>query len=335
MATRNTEKGAAVDAYLKTCKKVGQWKSKAAREIFKQYPGLFSSVESARNVLRYRTEAKGKYSRGSTNFLPDNTQIDVPAFVTNKHKYVSHRIKESGLLIISDTHIPYGDKEAIRAMLTWARDMKERIGRIILNGDSIDFKRISHWRHDPLDIRVLDEITIFQEFLALLRKLFPNVPIDMREGNHEFRWQDYLFRKAEELSELEEIQLDRVLQLAKYGVNWVPNKITVKFGKLNILHGHEYGRSIFSPVNPARGLFNRGMGANAICGHFHRTSEHIWVNLDEETKGTWSIGCLCDLYPDYAPKPFNVWNHGFAFVEQNDEGDFEVHNKIIIDGKVT
>ena len=38
----------------------------------------------------------------------------------------------------------------------------------------------------------------------------------------------------------------------------------------------------------------------------------------------WSTGCLCNLRPEYAK--FNRWNHGFAFVDIDKSGEFEVHN---------
>jgi hypothetical protein len=38
--------------------------------------------------------------------------------------------------------------------------------------------------------------------------------------------------------------------------------------------------------------------------------------------GSWAVGCLCNLYPQYNPS--NNWNNGFAIVD----------NKMIIDGKI-
>ena len=39
-----------------------------------------------------------------------------------------------------------------------------------------------------------------------------------------------------------------------------------------------------------------------------------------------------DMNPDYAI--INNWNHGFAVIEYEDNGDFTVFNKKIINGKV-
>jgi hypothetical protein len=47
-----------------------------------------------------------------------------------------------------------------------------------------------------------------------------------------------------------------------------------------------------------------------------------------------SIGCLCQLTPKYRPFAYTKWNHGFAIVEIDGDGSFEVNNYRIIKGKV-
>ena len=54
---------------------------------------------------------------------------------------------------------------------------------------------------------------------------------------------------------------------------------TLKLGALNLVHGHEFGGSIFSPVNIARGLFLPGK-VSAMQGHNHQTSEHTESNMN-------------------------------------------------------
>jgi len=41
---------------------------------------------------------------------------------------------------------------------------------------------------------------------------------------------------------------------------------------------------------------------------------------------------LCELHPLYMP--INKWSHGFAIQTTMPDGDFEVDNKKIIDGRV-
>ena len=85
-----------------------------------------------------------------------------------------------------------------------------------------------------------------------------------------------------------------------------------------------------SPVNPARGLFLKGYEC-AIESHYHRTSEHTEPTLLDKVITTWSLGCLCDLHPDYAP--LNKWNHGFGLLYIDDKG-WKFVNKRIVQGEV-
>ena len=101
-------------------------------------------------------------------------------------------------------------------------------------------------------------------------------------------------------------------------------------GALTLLHGHELQGGISAPVNIARGLFLRAK-ACAIQGHNHQTSEHSEVDVRRKLVTTWSLGCLCQLHPEYAR--YNKWNHGFAFLDLED-GDFTIRNKRILDGRV-
>ena len=105
-----------------------------------------------------------------------------------------------------------------------------------------------------------------------------------------------------------------------------------RLGKLPVYHGHELPQGMSSPVNPARGLWMR-VQESLICGHWHRTSEHTEsTGLEKRLSSCWSLGCLCDLSPDYAI--VNRWNHGFAVVDVEADGNYEVHNHKIIKGKV-
>ncbi len=110
----------------------------------------------------------------------------------------------------------------------------------------------------------------------------------------------------------------------------IKDKRIMKAGDLNILHGHEFGGSVFSPVNIARGLFLKGK-VSAMQGHNHQSSSHSESNMNGEITTTWSLGCLCELHPAYLP--INKWNHGFAIVEIDGQ-NFEVRNKNIHKGKV-
>jgi hypothetical protein len=187
-----------------------------------------------------------------------------------------------------------------------------------------------------------DEIQMARDFFEWLRVIFPEpIPIIYKLGNHEERWEHYLYQKAGEFVALLEegsniTGLDKFLHLDRFKVIPIQGRQKMALGKLKVVHGHEFGRSVFSPVNPARGLFNRAK-YSAVIGHHHQSSSHSEGTLDGSQIVCYSIGCLCHLSPDYMPFGELKWNHGFAIVEVNQEsGEFDFSNyKILKSGKVT
>ena len=102
-------------------------------------------------------------------------------------------------------------------------------------------------------------------------------------------------------------------------------------GKLPILHGHEKGAGFAAPVNQARGAFLR-LHHTVLEGHGHRTSAHCEPDMFGKECFTWSTGCLAELRPEYSR--FAKYNHGFATVDVEPSGEFQVLNLRIVDGKV-
>ena len=64
----------------------------------------------------------------------------------------------------------------------------------------------------------------------------------------------------------------------------------------------------------------------------HKTQSGLKTNIDNSVTGTWAVGCLCELNPDYLP--FNEWNLGFAHITIDKDGNFTVDNKQVIGGKI-
>ena len=138
--------------------------------------------------------------------------------------------------------------------------------------------------------------------------------------------------KAYEIFDDEYFHLEQRLRLSEEGVRIIDDKTLVKAGKLAITHGHHVMRGFFSPVNSARGAWMKAK-QSVIIGHVHKVSSHTENNLDGDTFGTWSTGCLCELRPDYSPLVAN-YQTGFAHVLIDGTGDFTVRNHRIINGKL-
>ncbi len=243
--------------------------------------------------------------------------------------YETFRIDGTGRwLILCDVHLPFHDKRTIETAVEEAK--RKGIVGIVLNGDTIDCYQLSTHSKDPNLAKFRDEVDCARRFLEWLRSQFPVARIIYKEGNHEFRLSRYLQDKAKELADLPGLDLPTLLQFDKYGVEWVADKRVIELGKLNLVHGHEFRGG--GGVNPARWLFLRSV-STAMCGHFHRTSEHHESALDRRLYGVWSVGCACYLYPQYDPQ--NKWNHGFAFVEVLNAKEFHVENRrLLLDGRL-
>jgi hypothetical protein len=213
------------------------------------------------------------------------------------------------------------------AMLQHAHDAKIR--QLYLNGDICDFYQASQWMRDPRQRNMQDEINVLHEILDMLKPRFDVIAYKI--GNHEYRLTRKLFSSVPELAVLNQFSVDKVLDLKSRNIDIIKDKQRAKFGGLSVWHGHELQKGLTVPVNIARGVWLR-TNERGLCSHYHRTSTHVEVaGVGEHTYTCYSIGCMCDLSPDYAP--VNKWNHGFAVIDVTGKS-YQVSNYVIDRGKV-
>lgn len=307
-----------------------------ARLVHEKYPHEFETIEKARSSLRYLRGNIGNKNRqklvskehvrkaGSTKtvVLPKGIkQVRKSKRITQKGKY----------LVLSDLHVPYHDERAIEAALKAGKDAGCK--NLVLNGDFLDFYKLSRWDQNPKARNPDSELKTGAEVLQYLSDSFPKQGIRVfKVGNHEARYHSYLYQRAPALVGIEPFELENVLPLKKDSWQFVESKQEYSLGKLPMLHGHELPRGLTDPVNIGRGVYLRVAGT-AMVGHWHRTSTHVeTTGLGLRLVPCYSIGCLCDLKPEYAT--INRWNHGFAIVTVGERGKYQVENMIIHDGEV-
>lgn len=307
--------------------------------MYRENPEVWISREAARSSIRYYRGANGQEHRERIKRSAESEHLREPVAPGNPFGDIPDpiepgesepvRLKAKKTLIIADAHIPYHDKGALMTALE--RGYNEGVDAVIINGDFADFFSISSWQTDPRKRNLAHELQAIKGTLRIIREGFPGKQIWYKIGNHEERWESYLFAKAPELLGIEEFELAKILGCKDFNIRMFGRKQHIRLGDLNVVHGHEFGQSAYSPVNAARGYHLRAL-ASTIGGHFHHTSEHIWKDINGLIQGTWSLGCLCDLKPDY--RPHNKWNHGFAIVSQEDDAFYGVRNYKIIGGRV-
>ena len=244
-----------------------------------------------------------------------------------------YKLERVGLLF--DVHAPYHDKVAYYTALDYLKGLKPKVTKLVLAGDYCDNYKISFWKSDPNRMEYEEEVNFVADMLKELRKMFYRIPIDYLEGNHEERLFRYLRDKAPDL--LFRNKIEDVLDLKRRNINYISNidrmcagKEPYKLGKLYVLHGHEKKVSM-NAINLAR-LFYLKCKCNVIAGHHHREDHTLVKKLDGSYEGAWTVGTLGKLSERYAP--INDWTHGFAYVDVFKDNWFEVHNKIIISGRV-
>lgn len=300
-------------------------KRSIAKNLRALHPVVFTSVEQARTIVRYITGQTGARSRklvaDKSQFAKAGKQSDSKVVIPKGATEFQEPIEIKGpckALIINDLHIPYHDERATEAAINYG--IKHGCDTLYINGDFGDHYQISRFDKDPECRDLATEIDIQEQVLDVLGPLFKRKYLKC--GNHDERWEKYLFQNAPALGRIAKLRLPKILELERRGYQWVDSKQWAVLGMLPLFHGHElFGGS---SVNPARGAYMK-VTNTIVVGHHHRTSQHVEPqSLTQEQIVAWSVGCLCDMRPRYAT--VNKWNLGFAVCDVAADGQFELAN---------
>ncbi len=298
-----------------------------ARLLKQDYPLVYISVECARsNVRGYRgaNGVRNREYRKKYGIYPS----PIPEPIRIKYEpYQLPRVNNNCLLLF-DLHMPFHDKLAVETAIQYGAEHK--VNTILLMGDIIDFYEQSRFLKEPGLTTFREERENFWQLIDHINEKIPGAQIFWYEGNHEKRWKTYMKVHAVEIFSTPDFTIPELFNLRELGITWIENSEYIKAGKLNILHGHEYGGG-GSSVNPARWLFLRTKD-NAIMGHRHQISTHAGKDIGGTVTSCWSVGCLCQMNPEYAR--LNEWQQGFAHCHIFPDGTFVFKNKTIINGEV-
>jgi predicted phosphodiesterase len=310
-----------------------------ARIMLADLPEVFNNIETPRAYLRALEKKSSTVAR-----VKDEVYEQIPDFAKKPRPLNPYSLPKSyekaqanykwpkaasEVLLISDLHVPYHSIGAITAALDYAKT--NGITGILILGDFLDNHNVSRFEKDPTKRSVIQELNAGRVFLEQLRANFPDAHIAWAYGNHDVRYEHYLRRQAPELFEDPYYHLHQRLGLADLNIEWINDRVVIKLGKLNAAHGHHVVRGVFAPVNPARGAYMKAKD-NIVIGHLHNPSHHTEVSMGGRMVGAWSLGCLCQLRPDYSPMTGNA-QHGFAHVTIEDGGGFLFRNFKVIEKK--
>lgn len=308
-----------------------------AQIMYQQCPLVFNNLESARSTLRYIEGKTGKRDRKivtNTPYYMEKPRAINPyglptSYASVRKPYILPK-NITNILVLSDIHIPYHDIKALTAALDYGKE--NNVDCVFINGDLIDFHRISRHETDLRKRSTKEEFEATDVFLQKLRDEFPKVEIFWLKGNHCIRWEKYLQHKATEIWDDSYFLLEERLKLNQKKITLISDKRLVLAGKLLITHGHILVKS--GGVKPAKKAYEKA-GQSVLMGHLHtrdyyRKNNAVRTEMDE----AWVTGCLCEQSPDY--NPINDGQHGFAHIKiVNKNGDFLVHNYEVANGKIS
>jgi predicted phosphodiesterase len=210
-------------------------------------------------------------------------------------------------IVLSDLHIPFQDEKAVELVFRFIRDFNPEY--VFLDGDVLDCFEISRF-NQPIDLgkHLKDELAETRLFFTRLRGILPDAKIIYIEGNHEKRFNKYIWEQAEELWGLDGLSIQEQLRLKDFKIDYidsVSNEAWYKYGHLYIGH---FGKCNKHGGYTAKSLLD-DKGVSLIQGHTHRLAEIHRRLLDKEIVGI-ENGCLCNLTPFYINNP--NWQLGFT-----------------------
>jgi len=304
---------------------------KLARIVYNDHKLLYKDTEDVRAIIRYiegkRGKSLAKSAKGmNSDFFTDARPVNpynLPKSDEDKYEpVVISGFKRIGIL--SDVHIPYHNLEALETAFDGLRDVIGPEDAILLNGDIIDCHRLSRWAKDPKKRDFKAEVDMLKQFFESLAKTF-GCRIIYKLGNHEDRYQRFLYEKASEIAGIEDFEFSNIIRAREHNIQMVEASRFMQFGGIIGIHGHEFMGSGSGDLI-ARSLYQKGT-VNAFQGHNHRTDNYIRRNpFTGEVTATYSIGCMSELHPAYNVLQKHPWNYGYAWMEL--DGDkFIFHNK--------
>lgn len=308
-----------------------------AAVIYSDHKGFFDGPEQIRGLIRYYRGAQGDrlrkqlktvdfkdvIKRKSTSFVQPET------WAKEKRVYtLPTGLKNIGFC--SDHQYPFQDNKAID--VCYNHFAKSGVDSILINGDFADFYAASDFEKDPKERDFVEEREAVMEGLIYLKKSFPNIPIYYNlDANHEARWSRWMRTKSPLIYKLELFEIEDLLYLSDIGIIPIRNYDHLKIGKLACVHGDTVFRKGSGNL-PSKKMADK-FKVSTIASHVHRTTEYTFKNLYGEMSACWTVGMLAHPNMEYC-KHVDEYNQGFARIEKDASGYFEVHNHRIIDYKV-
>jgi hypothetical protein len=256
---------------------------------------------NVRAVLARRRRLEGRLGRAILSPIAPGS---VSVKITDFPEHVSLKVRDGVVLIGSDLHIWPGERStAIRAFIKLIRKLKPQV--VILNGDVLDFPRISRhapigWEKNPAPAA---EIEAAQDILHDIEQAAgPGIKKVWPLGNHDARFESQIAQHNPEYANVKGIHLsDHFPNWEKCWLALINEDVAVK---------HRFKSGIHAPHNNT--LWS---GRTFVTGHLH--SQKVMPITDYNgTRYGVDTGCMADIYGsqfrNYMEENPRSWRAGFG-----------------------
>lgn len=233
------------------------------------------------------------------------------------------------VVLLPDIHYPHYEQRVMDAVDEFIIDYEP--DELVYMGDQISLDCISFWnKRKPLlkeGQRLLKDFEGFNKQILINHENItgPETKRVFMIGNHEQRIEWY----NQEHPELEGfVDLERHLQLEARGYEIIPYNEIYQLGKLSVIHGYYWNK--YHAVKTLEAF-----EGNVVYAHVHNPQMYAKVSpIDRKGYHTaTSLGCLCNIKPDYHKNAPNFWINQFGVVEYLPaSGFFNIYPITIIEG---
>lgn len=251
-------------------------------------------------------------------------------------------------LFVSDYHVPFHLKSGHKIFLDVCKYIKPT--KVILGGDIIDFFGISRFlRSHRSTVTLKDELNATKKVLSEIRNANKNAEIIYMEGNHSYRLFKFIALHARELGSLEELTIQNLLGLDKYGIKFHKNNeppegysdFVDTYLELCSGDGKQVSPLIVGHFNKccgnggtAKRLIEEKGDVSIIQGHTHRVEMYAKKTITGKILlGVESGGLFDSEQNSYIRSP--NWQNGFTIIEvHNASKDYNILPAVIKNHKL-
>lgn len=232
-------------------------------------------------------------------------------------------------VIVCDEQVPHHIN--LKSLNRFLKDFQP--DAIVREGDMLDLTPLTGWTSlSPSAVdwdSIKDEIRIGNEILDEQDSLIKPTKKLFWLGNHELRLK-YFLQKHPEWARKNRSWLPNIardLKLRERGYRVFEQNHLESIGKLYFFHGDNY--STFHTKKNVEDL-----NINVVYGHTHSPQNFTKVSrINSMPKSAWSLGCLCNLNPEWKRGGPNAWVNGFAVFYVLPNGNFNLYPITMINGQ--